>query len=314
MDGLFFQSNLGVVTKLGIWLQPAPQAYMTCAISVEKEEQLVELIGTITDLQRRGIIQNSPSISNLFRQCITQIEIPEVAQLLVPCLGTKNAIPHEKLERIREKMAWGFWRADFALYGPANIVHASWEHIQKTFANVASAQCSNEMFSAGDGEKLSATTLPHQDIPQSGTPHVTNIRLMDYRGEGSGHTCFSPVITSSGKDVYDWYLTAKQRTIDAGFDFFADFHLYPHYIIAIELVVYAHDEATRMDKLYCLLADDASKQGYSEYRTHVKYMDLISGHFSFNDFALRRLVNRLKDELDPNRILSLGKQGIWGSS
>jgi hypothetical protein len=60
-DGLFYQSNLGVVTKLGIQMTPAPEAYATLEVDVPNEEDLPALIGTISDLMRRSIILNSPS-------------------------------------------------------------------------------------------------------------------------------------------------------------------------------------------------------------------------------------------------------------
>jgi 4-cresol dehydrogenase (hydroxylating) flavoprotein subunit len=40
-------------------------------------------------------------------------------------------------------------------------------------------------------------------------------------------------------------------------------------------------------------------------------MDLVADQFDFNDHALRRFNQRLKDALDPRGILSPGKQGIW---
>jgi 4-cresol dehydrogenase (hydroxylating) flavoprotein subunit len=56
------------------------------------------------------------------------------------------------------------------------------------------------------------------------------------------------------------------------------------------------------------------KMGYSEYRTHIAYMDLIADHFDRNDSALRRYVSVLKDNMDPKGILPPRKQGIWGTA
>ena len=40
-------------------------------------------------------------------------------------------------------------------------------------------------------------------------------------------------------------------------------------------------------------------------------MDLVADTYDFNDHAQRRLNELLKDTLDPNGVLSPGKQGIW---
>lgn len=284
---------------------------MSCEVSVLKEEDLPFLIGTISDLMRRNIIQNSPSISNLLRQCLFTRD-PRVLDLISPYFGN-GCISGEVLEEAQEKMGWGFWKAQFALYGPREIVEASWKVIDRQFQKQPGTILWNKAATNRAGDFLTTNDVGPEEIPHTGIPTLDPLQLLDYRGPGGSHTCFSPILPPSGRELYAWYLTAKQRTIDAGFDFFADFHVYGRYVIAIELVVFASAEGKRCDALYRNLLTDAVQQGYSEYRTHVDYMDAISSHFNFNKGALRNFVQVMKDVLDPNGVISPGKSGIWNS-
>jgi 4-cresol dehydrogenase (hydroxylating) len=59
------------------------------------------------------------------------------------------------------------------------------------------------------------------------------------------------------------------------------------------------------------MVEASAANGWGEYRTHVAFMDHVADTYSFNDHAMRRLHERLKDLLDPNGVLSPGKSGIW---
>ena len=59
------------------------------------------------------------------------------------------------------------------------------------------------------------------------------------------------------------------------------------------------------------IVQPAAKLGYGEYRAHLDFMDLVAQQYDFNNHALLRLNEKLKNALDPNGILSPGKQGIW---
>lgn len=43
-------------------------------------------------------------------------------------------------------------------------------------------------------------------------------------------------------------------------------------------------------------------------------MDSVAGAFSWNDNALMKLNETIKNALDPNGIMAPGKNGIWPSS
>lgn len=65
------------------------------------------------------------------------------------------------------------------------------------------------------------------------------------------------------------------------------------------------------NNLFVDMVVDAKAAGYGEYRAHIEHMDLVANVYDFNHGALKKFNEKIKDLLDPNGILSPGKQGIW---
>jgi 4-cresol dehydrogenase (hydroxylating) flavoprotein subunit len=60
-----------------------------------------------------------------------------------------------------------------------------------------------------------------------------------------------------------------------------------------------------------LMVHEAAAAGYGEYRTHLSFMDDIAATYGWNNHALMKLHQSIKDALDPKGILAPGKSGIW---
>lgn len=71
----------------------------------------------------------------------------------------------------------------------------------------------------------------------------------------------------------------------------------------------AHNQAVR--ETFARLVEVAAEHGWGEYRTDTAFMDDCAATYSFNDNALLRLHETIKDAVDPNGILSTGRFGIW---
>ena len=63
-DQLFMQSNFGIVTKMGVWLMPYPECYMPLWLRVWNEDDLPALVETLRALMLDRTIENVPQIWN----------------------------------------------------------------------------------------------------------------------------------------------------------------------------------------------------------------------------------------------------------
>lgn len=107
---------------------------------------------------------------------------------------------------------------------------------------------------------------------------------------------------------------AKRQLEASGLDFFLDFIFGPREFHAVVEAVYERDNPRQRDvALGAMRApiEDAAKEGYGEYRTHLLLSDLVAGTYNWNNNALMKLNEKMKDCLDPNGILAPGRNGRW---
>ncbi len=175
------------------------------------------------------------------------------------------------------------------------MVRARWRAIQKAFLK-------NLPGAGFHAEDLVTTPLSRTAKDESREPASLGIpRLLAFfvgarsalsPQPSHGHMWFSPVIPMSGEEV----LKAHKVFSDA----FREWGAAPLY-------------RTLPQSYHLRMIRLAAEHGWAEYRTAPAYMDACADVLSFNNHALRRLHETLKDAMDPNGILSAGRYGIWPS-
>jgi len=317
IDGMFSQSNFGVITKMGFWLMPEPEAYLTGSVLVPRHQDLIALIETLNYLENSRItngmselaspVMGLPALDNAAPMA------PELAALVSRAIDGDSA----GLDAYAAQKGLAAWSCTLKFYGPAKVLPLQWEYCQQRFAAIPGAR-----FSDGPMLKMPLTAQQQSTVhkPEFGLPALS-VFTMGARNENnpnptSGHQWFSPIIPRSGEAVFEANRVFAQAGRDYGLPvppFSIPYCFWERSFLCLFGFPVVHDpERNRSTRAaFAQLVRIAAEHGWGEYRTAPAYQDLIMSTYGFNNHALLRFHERIKDAVDPNGILSPGRYGIW---
>jgi 4-cresol dehydrogenase (hydroxylating) len=319
IDGIFSQSNFGVVTKMGFWLMPEPEAYLAGTVSLFKYDDLVPFVDILNYLENSGIYNGMPFLGSPLLGGLEPGEsfrappAPEVREILsVPGGPSKEA-----LEQYCRRNGIGLWACKLQFYGPEEVIRAQWAYAKKKLSAIKGVK-----FEDGELLKMPLTLEQQEKVHKVvfGIPNLSiffiGARSPTNPNPTEGHIWFSPIIPRTGEEVFK----AQKVFGDAAREFglpippLAVPGTYWHraFIFIFGFPITHDVETNRKNReAFKKLVKIAAEQGWGEYRTAPAYQDAIMDTYSFNNHALRRFHQTLKDAIDPNGILSAGRYGIW---
>lgn len=323
IDGLFSQSNYGVVTKMGFWLMPEPDAYLTGTVHVPKHDDLIPLVDILNFLENTGVVNGMPRLGSMVGGGRLQSE-PELQALLARGASTAE------LEEYAAVAGRGYWSCTVKFYGPEKAIAANWEYAREKFSAIPGAT-----FVDGESYRFPLTAEQIEDItrgqadgtgdsalPDFGVPSLVTFsagaRSETNPNPSSGHVWFSPIIPRSGEAIIEANRVFAEAAGELGLPVeAAGFSLPATYWNRSFMYLYGFPisedpEANRRTReVFERLVRIAAEHGWGEYRTAPAFQDTVADTYSFNDHALRRFNERLKDAIDPNGIVAAGRYGIW---
>ena len=321
IDGLFKQSNYGVVTKMGIWLMPPPESHATGVVNVPRFHDLIPLVDIIGRLEQSKIVQGLWTLSSPTTGTRGDAAhgggTSKLAPGVLAILNDPDGVDMNKLDAAAHSAGLPFWACEFNFYGPNKLIKAQWECVCDALGEIPGAQFTlNEIrnlpLPAGELAKLF-------DTGPLGIPSLRTFSLgpmISYEGEDVvGHIFFSPVIPRTGEaaiEAMDVFASiARKYKLPYPPLQFPSSIFERAFLFAVGLPVTRSPAVNaKVREAFRELLSIASARGWGEYRTAPAFYEIVMETYSFNDHALREFLETIKGAVDPNGIMSPGRYAI----
>jgi 4-cresol dehydrogenase (hydroxylating) len=315
VDGLFSQGGFGIVTKMGFWMMPRPEHFLSGVVSVQKYEDIIPLVEEANYLEDLGVIGHPRYGSPL--QPVMNGEDPELLHIQGQP-GGGNVSQYQKYVVAR---GIEYWNLTLFFYGNRASTEANWAFAKERFSRIKGVkfkQTESMKFPLSPEDKAKAAWVVSLGIPTM-ERFVMGTRSELMPKPADGHIWFSPVIPRSGEGI----MKAHQVFGDAFRKFGGHSPIGPFttprtWIYRSFVFVMAFSTSRTDPKInsqavttFRKLIDIAAEHGWNEYRTAPMFQDQVASTYSFNKNSLLRFQELLKDAADPNGIIAPGRGGVW---
>jgi hypothetical protein len=320
VDGLFSQGGFGIVTRMGIHLMPQPEAFLHKVVYVPRRQDIIPLVDIANELEYSGVTGMPIFDAPMFYQQLRDPALRAISQ--TPDVWNGNAINQYAAEK-----GVAPWQMGLSFYGPAGINQAKWQHakavIEKAIPGARFEDSESLQFPLSAAAEDTVVNKNLVGIPSLGV-FVISARNQFNPNPGDGHLFFSPIIPRNGEE-----LLKAQRVFAEGMRSLSPdrpqpygpfttpftFHTRAFVLVAVLPISRSDPEVNRRSRETMRhLIELGAENGYGEYRATPLFQDQVMGTYSFNNNALRRFCEELKDAVDPKGIISPGRGGFWPRS
>ncbi len=128
LDGLFSQSNLGIVVRSGVWLMPEPEKFYCFTCEVRDEAAYPDVIDSIRRLALDKTITSNVHMINAFMGIALAFPYP------YDRLEGRRNLSEAQLRRLREELHLAPWMLSGGIYGPKEQVAINKKRIAREFS------------------------------------------------------------------------------------------------------------------------------------------------------------------------------------
>jgi 4-cresol dehydrogenase (hydroxylating) len=330
LDGLFTQSNFGIVTRLGIWLMPAAECVNHFLCSVPNHADIAAVVDALRPLRLNGTLRSILHIGNDLRVLSGGRVFPRSAA------PGASALPAP----LRAELCAGIgaWTVSGALYGTAAQVAAARAAVRRALGHTAgrplflteqklrtAAWFARLLGNSRAGQAVRARVALGQSLlaMNRGVPNARFLAGAYWRRrrglpadfpqranpaqDNCGLLWVSPVLPLRGADMLAVHELAAPVFSEYRFDLFATFSMINERSLGgVLTIAYDKDdeeEVERAQLCYRTVFSRMMAAGYCPYRVGNHSMGELDPHGD----VYWQTVARIKDALDPRGIIAPGR-------
>lgn len=298
LDGLFCQSNFGIVTKMGMWLMRKPVTQKPYVIGFSDLVSAARAMDVMRELRLNTVIENGVMVHVSYG---VAMKMPR--EKIYPGPGP---VPDQVWEGFCKATGTPLWAAAGTLYGTPEQVAANWNIVRSAYQAVGGEPITEENASGG-----ASVVLDFIKNLMTNQMSLEDFGLFNYRG--GGIAWYAPVVPTRGSDALKCATICKSVLEEFGFDYIGGFMMgYSgrHCDAAIALT-FDRNNPEEMKRAYeCSdkLISITAEAGYALYRASTAFMKKTAEVYGPEQSHINRQIKRA---LDPKGILSPGKSGIY---
>jgi 4-cresol dehydrogenase (hydroxylating) len=329
LDGLFTQSNFGVVTQLGLWLQPKPEHVEMFFCELADDGDVAPAVDTLRRLRLEGTLRSVVHIANDMRMASSR---PSAAGAMPPAPLDG---PARAAFRARERVA--AWSLSGSLAGPRPQVRAAAAALRKALrapgrrlrilglGKLALLDAATRLAPGGAAARFRPLVAAARAVADLNTGRPTGYFLsgaywarrqgvpasfpddLDPARDRCGLLWLSPVVPMTGAAVLDLLAVVEPIYREHGFHPLLTLSTVTDRALgAVMTIAYDRDDPAQPDRAqvcYDALWGALTARGYFSYRVGVQAMTRLgTGSEAFWD-----VVARLKGALDPAGVIAPGR-------
>lgn len=323
LDGLFSQSNLGIVTRMTVWLMPAPEYFQAFFFMCRDEAALGPVVDALRPLRLDGTLRSIVHIGNDYKVLAGGEQYP---------WPSATPLSQDRMAAIRTDLRIGYWNGSGGLYGTRAQVREARRLVKRTLrGKVDRLQFIDDrlltmmgrfampyrLLTGWDLRRVLSVLVPVYGLLK-GIPTAAPLSSAYWRKKTPApHDCdldrdrcgllwLSPVLPSSGPHAAEVAQLATRVLLDNGFEPQMSISLATERTLTCVITIsYDRDtegEDARALACYRTLGQELMARGYPPYRLSVASMDQFEGEPAF-----RQALSSIKQALDPRGVLSPGR-------